>query len=425
MALVLSGQQPADSSVELPSDRINFTPRESPVSDSTNSTLRKSSDLATGTSGETERNSVAVCEQEDMQVEPAAETIQSPSGESQTSSNDLPYFTKATECLPNSVEHPGNLSVHTGAVQTSLTQTQGEEVQDFSPDMTEMDVETDPCYNGCVLAGQSINHGDSKKVESIKDQSGEASVSQTPSTKQLEPSLLVECSAETVTGPEQLTEWAPNTQCNTTDQKAAPQACPHKQDKLFTGQESDKDDEEGFSWKQVGDVLFPPSHPTEGLASPSHPTEGLASPSHPTEGLASPSPPTEGLASPSHPTEGLASPSHPTEGLASPSHPTEGLVSPSHPTEGLKDVGIVSTVITVHSAGAEESSSEQKSLAPLTKTSVHISPASLMSSVKNVENCTTTSELHEDIQATNPMLRVAETIQFARGYIVPYVFPLW
>ncbi|XP_038843418.1 little elongation complex subunit 1 [Salvelinus namaycush] len=572
MALVLAGQQPADSSVELPSDRIHSTPRESP-------------DLATGTSGEKERNRVAVCEQEDMQVEAAAETIRSPSGEAQTSSSDLPSFTKATEGLPNSVELPGNLSVHPGSVQTSLPQTQGGRVQDSSPDVTEMEVETNPCYKGCVSEGQSINHGDSEKIESVRDRSGEASVSQTHTTKQLDPSPLVECSAETVTGPDQLTEWAPNTQCNTTDQKQAPQACPHKQDKLFTGQESDKDDEGGFSWKQVGDVLvssihpteglgspshpteglgspshpteglgspshpteglgspshpteglaspshpteelaspshpterlvFPshpterlaspshpteglaspshpteglvspshpterltspshpteglaspshpteelaspshpterlvtpshpteelaspshpteelaspshpterlvtpshpterlvspshpteglasPSHPTEGLASPSHPTEGLVSPSHPTEGLVSPSHPTEGLVSPTHPTEGLVSPTHPTEGLASPSHPTEGLASPSHPTEGLTDVGIVPTVITtVHSSGAEESSSfEQKSLAPLLKSSVHISPASLMIFVKN-------SELHDDIQAT-------------------------
>ncbi|XP_071251728.1 little elongation complex subunit 1 [Salvelinus alpinus] len=322
MALVLAGQQPADSSVELPSDRVHSTPRESP-------------DLATGTSGEKERNRVSVCEQEDMQVEAATETLQSPSGETQTSSIDLPSFTKATEGLPNSVQPPGNLSVHPGSVQTSLPQTQGGRVQDSSPDMTEMEVETNPCYKGCVLEGQSINHGDSEKIESVKDRSGDASVSQTHTTKQLEPSPLVECSAETVTGPDQLTEWAPNTQCNTTDQKQAPQACPHKQDKLFTGQESDKDDEGGFSCKQVGDVLVSPIHPTEGLASPSHPTEGLVSPIHPTEGLVSPSHPTEGLASPSHPTEGLASPSHPTEGLASPSHPTEGLVSPSHPTEGL------------------------------------------------------------------------------------------
>ncbi|XP_055760911.1 little elongation complex subunit 1 isoform X2 [Salvelinus fontinalis] len=526
MALVLAGQQPADSSVELPSDRIHSTPRESP-------------DLATGTSGEKERNRVAVCEQEDMQVEAAAETIRSPSGEAQTSSSDLPSFTKATEGLPNSVEPPGNLSVHPGSVQTSLPQTQGGRVQDSSPDVTEMEVETNPCYKGCVSQGQSINRGDSEKIESVRDRSGDASVSQTPTTKQLDPSPLVECSAETVTGPDQLTEWAPNTQCNTSDQKRAPQACPHKQDKLFTGQESDKDDEGGFSWKQVGDVLVSsihpteglvspshpteglvspshpteglvspshpteglaspshptegkaspshpteglaspshpteglaspsqpteglaspshpterltspshptegltspshpteglaspshpterlaspshpteglvspshpteglvsPSHPTEGLASPSHPTEGLASPSHPTEGLASPSHPTEGLASPSHPTEGLASPSHPTEGLASPSHPTEGLASPSHPTEGLVSPshpteGLVSpSHPTVHSSGAEESSFEQKSLAPLLKSGVHISPASLMISVKN-------SELHDDIQAT-------------------------
>ncbi|XP_029600803.1 little elongation complex subunit 1-like [Salmo trutta] len=370
MALVLAGQQPADSSVELPSDRIHSTLRESPVSDNTNSTLRESPDLATGMSGEKERNGLSVCEQEDMQVEPAAKTIQSPSGETQTSSIDLPSFTKTTECLPSSADPPGNTSVRTGTVQTSLTQTQGEQVQDSSPDMTEMDVETNPCYKGCVLEGQSIDHGDSDKVEGIKDQTGEASVSQTPTTKQLEPSPLVECSAETLTGPDQLSEWAPNTQCNTTDHKAAPRAGPRKQDELFTGQESDKDQEGGFSWKPVCDVLVSPSRPTEGLVSPSRPTEGLVSPSRP------------------------------TEGLVSPSRPTEGLVSPSRPTEGLVDVGIVSTVITVHSSGAEESSSfEQKSMP---KSGVHISPASLMSSVKSVEKCTTISELHEDIQATKP-----------------------
>eukprot|EP00063_Salmo_salar_P063404 XP_014038239.1 PREDICTED: little elongation complex subunit 1-like [Salmo salar] len=394
MALVLAGQQPADSSVELPSDRIHSTLRESPVSDNTNYTLRESPDLSTGTSGEKERNSVSVCEQEDMQVEPAAKTIQSPSGETQTSSIDLPSFTKATECLPSSADPPGNTYVRTGTVRTSLTQTQGEQVQDSSPDMTEMDVETNPCYKGCVLEGQSIDHGDSDEVEGIKDHTGEASVSQTPTTKQLEPSPLVECSAETLTGPDQLSEWAPKTQCNTTDPKAAPRAGLRKQHELFTGQESDKDQEGGFSWKPVRDVLVSPSRPTEGLVSPSRPTEGLVSPSRPTEGLVSPS----------RPTEGLVSPSRPTEGLVSPSRPTEGLVSPSRQTEGLTDVGMVSKVITVHSSGAEESSSsfKWKSLAPLPKSGVHISPASLMSSVKNVEMCTTTSEVHEDIQATKP-----------------------
>ncbi|XP_045569387.1 uncharacterized protein [Salmo salar] len=268
MALVLAGQQPADSSVELPSDRIHSTLRESPVSDNTNYTLRESPDLSTGTSGEKERNSVSVCEQEDMQVEPAAKTIQSPSGETQTSSIDLPFFTKATECLPSSADPPGNTSVRTGTVRTSLTQTQGEQVQDSSPDMTAMDVETNPCYKGCVLEGQSIDHGDSDEVEGIKDHTGEASVSQTPTTKQLEPSSLVECSAETLTGPDQLSEWAPKTQFVRQKDWSPPVV----RQKDWSPQSSDR--RTGL-----------PSRPTEGLVSPVVRLEGTGLPSRQTEGL--------------------------------------------------------------------------------------------------------------------------------------------
>ncbi|XP_045567549.1 LOW QUALITY PROTEIN: uncharacterized protein [Salmo salar] len=342
MALVLAGQQPADSSVELPSDNTNYTLRESPVSDNTNYTLRESPvsdntnytlrespDLSTGTSGEKERNSVSVCEQEDMQVEPAAKTIQSPSGETQTSSIDLPSFTKATECLPSSADPPGNTSVRTGTVRTSLTQTQGEQVQDSSPDMTAMDVETNPCYKGCVLEGQSIDHGDSDEVEGIKDHTGEASVSQTPTTKQLEPSSLVECSAETLT--------------------------------------------EGLVSPVVRQKDWSPQSSDRRTGLPSRPTEGLVSPVVRQKDW-------------------------------SPQSSDRRTGLPSRQTEGLTDVGMVSKVITVHSSGAEESSSsfKRKSLAPLPKSGVHISPASLMSSVKNVEMCTTTSEVHEDIQATKP-----------------------
>ncbi|XP_034142775.1 little elongation complex subunit 1 isoform X2 [Esox lucius] len=111
----LTGQQLGNSSDERSSSR---SPRQPPVSDIPHSTCMESPSSATETSVQ---RKIRVCDSEEKKGD---------------------AFTQVRDCLINSAEPPNSLSVCFGILQTSLALTQGNEVVEISPDMTEMGIES-------------------------------------------------------------------------------------------------------------------------------------------------------------------------------------------------------------------------------------------------------------------------------------------